>query len=211
MSLTGRSNYVQARTHRMVVFNVSDLLFFLENGTYKPLIEASSSSKGQQLFLPYVYDLTTKKKSSIVKVYPMSAQWLETENFKGEKIYEFVPSTDEEKVFQSKWVSVMRIFAEEMNRIQANSILDRPVELYIMDQKDRIRIMPDGIKAKGPQFREGQDFRTSNLNMVYFLEKEGQLSTGVTLQESFPIDPHFSNKRKRTESSKPVEESKVEP
>lgn len=210
VAIDGKTNYVQSRSNRMVVFDVALLEFLLKNRTYRPIIEATKSLKGQQLFVPYIFDIIQNKKLSLLKVYPSDATWVEAEDYSGRKVYEFHPSTDAHREFQSHWVGVFRIFTQEMLRMQETVLNGKIANEYVMVERDKISKMSDAIKEKYGGFEQGRDYRTSILSMVFFMQGESAPpGVGVVLQESFPIDPTYkANSKRKLDSSVPVEEEK---
>lgn len=198
-AIEGKANYIQSRSNRLVVYDPALLAFLLENRTFRPIIEATRSVKGQQLFIPYIFDIISNRKLSLVKVYPKSAVWKEAEDFSGKPIYEFYPSNDFERAFQSSWVDINRVFTSEMLRMQATVLNGRDATEYVMVEKDKITVMSEAIKSKATSpYMEGRDLRTASLNMVYFMERDGTTpAVGIKFQESFPIDPTYKVASKR--------------
>jgi hypothetical protein len=211
VAIDGKTNYVQSRSNRMVVFDVALLEFLLKNRTYRPIIEATKSVKGQQLFVPYIFDIIQNKKLSLMKVYPLDAEWVEAEDYSGKKVLEFRPTTDAHREFQSHWVEVFRIFTQEMLRMQETVLNGKIADEFVMVQRDKISKMNDSIKEKYGSFVAGRDYHTSILSMVYFMQTDSAPAVGVVLQESFPIDPTYKASTKRkAESSSSVEAEKSE-
>lgn len=206
VAIDGKTNYVQSRSNRMVVFDVALLEFLLKNKTYRPIIEATKSVKGQQLFVPFIYDIIQGKKLSLLKVYPKDAEWEEKEDYSGKSVYEFHPKTEAHRVFQQHWVEVNRIFTAEMLRMQETVLNGKPANEYVMVEKDKIAKMSSSIKEKYNTYEKGRDYLTSGLTMVYFMQTDPAPAVGIVLQESFPINPEYKSKKR----SRDDEETKVE-
>lgn len=207
-----KTNYIQSRSNRLLVYDPAMLAFLLNNKTYRPIIEATRSVKGQQLFIPYIFDIISGKKLSLVKVYPKSATWNSTTDYSGKPIYEFHPSDDQQRSFQASWIEINRIFTSEMLRMQATVLNGRSASEYIMMEKDKISAMSEAIKSKSSSVYEpSRDFLTAQLSMVYFMETEDpqKPAVGIKLSEGFPIDPTYKVSGKRKQGSVESEEVKA--
>jgi hypothetical protein len=209
LAIDGKTNYVLSRSNRMVVHDVALLEFLLKNKTYRPVIEATRSVKGQQLFVPFIFDIIQQKKLSLLKVYPKDAVWTETTDYSGKEVYEFRPTTDFHREFQSKWVEVNRIFTTEMLRMQETVLNGKLANEYVMVEKDKILKMNPALKEKyAGEFVDGRDYHTSQLSMVYFMQSNDAVpAVGIVLQESFRIDSTYKVVGKRKISS---DDAKVE-
>lgn len=211
-AISGKSNYVSSRSNRLVVFDPALLAFLLNNKTYRPIIEATRSVKGQQLFVPYIHDIITGKKLSLLKVYPKGCEWTSSTDYSGKEIFEFRPTDDYQRAFQASWVEINRIFTSEMLRMQSTVLNGRVAEEFIMVEKDKISVMSDAVKSKSSTTYDAEkDFRTASLNMVYFMERETEAPcVGIKFQESFPIDPTYKVASKRKVEKLEEEDKKVE-
>ena len=198
VAIDKKSNFIQARSNRMVVYDVALLEFLLKNKTYRPIIEATKSVKGQQLFVPFIFDIIQNKKLSLVKVYPKDAEWVESTDFNGKPIYKFVPSNPVHYEWHSHWVEVNRIFTAEMLRMQETVLNGQQAVEFVMEDFDKIKPMSAAVKEKYGEFVTGRDYRTSSLCMVYFMPREEEpTAVGVVYQESFAINPDFRVAKKR--------------
>lgn len=212
MSIEGKSNYIQSRSNRLIVYDPQLCAFLLGNKTYRPIIEASKSMTGQQLFVPYIFDIIQGRKLSLVKVYPKGSQWEEVQDYSGKDVLEFRPSTDAERTFQASWTEIHRIFTEEMLRMQSTVLNGRLADQFVMAEKDKISKMSAALKAKSSSvFDIEKDLRAANLSMIYFMERDGKApAVGVVLQEAFHIDPTYKTSLKRkVEAKESVEEEKA--
>lgn len=202
-AIDGKSNYLQSRSNRLVVYDPGMLAFLLGNKTYRPIIEATKSMRGQQLFVPYIFDIISGRKLGLVKVYPKASEWVVANDFSGKEVYEFHPKTEEERAFQQSWIDINRIFTQEMLRMQSTVLNGRDATEYVMVEKDKVSMMSAALKAKSKvEFVSGRDYRTANLSMVYFMERDTTgPAVGVVLQEGFPVNPDYkvSSKRKLEE------------
>jgi hypothetical protein len=126
-------------------------------------------------------------------------------------VYEFHPVDDYQRAFQASWVEINRIFTAEMLRMQATVLNGRTAEEYVLVEKDKIGVMSEAIRAKSHStFEPERDLRTASVNMVYFMEREGNSPcVGVKFQESFPIDPTYKVATKRKLEKKDEEEEKA--
>jgi hypothetical protein len=207
-----KTNVIQSRSNRLLVYDPAMLAFLLNNKTYRPIIEATRSVKGQQLFIPYIYDIIQGKKLSLVKVYPPHTTWSETTDYSGKEVYEFHPADDLQRAFQASWTEINRIFTAEMLRMQATVLNGKTATEFVMVDKDKISRMSEAIKSKCvTSYDSSRDFLTAQLSMVYFMITDDQKAVvGIKLNEGFPIDPTYkvSGKRKAS-SAEVVEESKA--
>lgn len=212
-AIEGKTNYVQSRSNRLVVYDPAMLAFLLNNKTYRPIIEATKSMKGQQLFVPYIFDIISGRKLGLIKLYPRGSEWTVATDYSGKEIFEFHPRTDEERAFQQSWTEINRIFTHEMLRMQATVLNGRDATEYVMAEKDKISMMSAALKSKSKvEFVAERDLRSASLAMVYFMERDGSTpAVGVVLQEGFPVDPHYkaSAKRKLDETEPVVSETKA--
>lgn len=214
--IEGKTNYVQSRSNRLIVYDPSMLAFLLGNKTYRPIIEATKSMKGQQLFVPYIYDIIQGRKLALVKVYPRGTSWTSAEDYSGKAIHEFHPSSDSERSFQQVWTEINRIFTQEMLRMQATVVNGRHADEFVMMEKDKISVMSEALKAKSPiQYDSSVHLLSANLSMVYFMERSDKAPcVGIVLQESFPIDPiprhSVGSKRKLEKGEEETVEKSVE-
>ena len=205
VAIDGKTNYVQSRSNKLVVYDVALLEFLLKNKTYRPIIEATKSIKGQQLFVPFIFDIIQGKKLSLLKVYPKDAVWEEDEDYSGKSVLVFRPATAAHLEFQQHWVEVNRIFTGEMLRMQETVLNGKVANEFVMLEKDKITKMSTAIKDKYNEYEKGRDYLTSALSMVFFMQTDTAPAVGIVLQESFPINPTYRSKKRSRETEEEKE------